>query len=103
MDLGQDATRWQPPTGLSGTLCRIALALELRADVALLDERDGRRLAQRLGLRVLGVVGVLLEAKTQGAIAHVRLYLDGLRSAAGFYVDDALYAEALRLAGEEMD
>lgn len=78
----------------------IALALELQADVTLLDERDGRRLAQRLGLRVLGMVGVLPEAKAQGVIACVRPCLDGLRYAAGFYVDDALYAAALQLADE---
>src|SRR6266536_3132436 len=38
----------------------IALALELSADLILLDERDGRRAAERAGLRVTGVVGVLL-------------------------------------------
>jgi predicted nucleic acid-binding protein len=46
----------------------IALALELQAELVLLDEREGRRAAQRLGLQVVGVVGILLEAKTKGAI-----------------------------------
>ena len=78
----------------------IALALELGADMALLDEREGRRVAQRLGLRVVGVVGILLEAKSDGAIAAVRPHLDGLRHSAGFYLDDALYSHVLLLAGE---
>jgi predicted nucleic acid-binding protein len=78
----------------------IALALELEADVVLLDEREGRRLAQRLGLRVVGVVGILLDAKSNDAIRAVRPYLDGLRHTAGFYLDDALYAHALLLASE---
>lgn len=48
---------WQPCVN---TLIRvIALALELQADLVLLDEREGRHTAQRLGLRVVGVVGVL--------------------------------------------
>jgi len=78
----------------------IALALELEADLVLLDEREGRRAAQRLGLRVVGVVGILLEAKTCGAVRTVRPHLDALRQTAGFYLDDALYAYALSLAGE---
>ncbi len=78
----------------------IALALELGADLVLLDEREGRRAAQRLGLRVLGVVGVLLEAKAQGELERVRPALDGLRQVAGFYLSDALYADVLALAGE---
>jgi predicted nucleic acid-binding protein len=78
----------------------IALALELGAEVVLLDEREGRRVAQRLGLRVVGVVGILLEAKSNGAITAVRPYLDSLRHTAGFYLDDALYSHALLLAGE---
>ena len=35
----------------------IALALEKKADLVLLDEKEGRRAAVRLGLRVTGVVG----------------------------------------------
>jgi predicted nucleic acid-binding protein len=37
----------------------IALALELSADLILLDERDGRSAAERAGLRVTGVLEVL--------------------------------------------
>lgn len=78
----------------------IALALELGADLVLLDEREGRRAAKRLGLRVVGVVGILLEAKACGAVERVRPHLDALRQAAGFYLDESLYRSALALAGE---
>lgn len=44
----------------------IALALELKAYLLLLDEKDGRHIAQRAGLTVVGVVGMLLEAKAKG-------------------------------------
>lgn len=40
----------------------IALALELQADWTLLDERDGRKVAKSLGLKVTGVLGILLRA-----------------------------------------
>ena len=79
----------------------IALALELGADLVLLDEKEGRHAAQRLGLRVLGVVGVLLEAKVSGNIDAVRPLLDGLRQTAGFYLSSPVYKHALSLAGEK--
>ena len=78
----------------------IALALEIEADLVLLDEREGRRGAQRLGLRVLGIVGILLDAKSHGAIKAVRPYLDALRQTAGFYLGDAVYEDTLSLAAE---
>jgi len=55
----------------------IALALELDAELTLLDEKEGRHAAQRLGLRVIGVAGVLLEAKANGAVDKVRPHLVG--------------------------
>ncbi len=50
----------------------IVLALELGADLLLLDEADGRHHAQRLGLQVLGVIGALRLAKAKGLIDSVR-------------------------------
>lgn len=78
----------------------IALALEQKADLILMDERDGRHKAMRLGLRPVGVVGVLLTAKARGHVVEVRPLLDALRQQAGFYLGDSLYREALRLAHE---
>jgi predicted nucleic acid-binding protein len=78
----------------------IALALELDADLVLMDEREGRHAAQRLGLRVVGVVGILIEAKAQKAIDSVRPQLDNLRQAAGFYLSESLYHHALVLSDE---
>ena len=79
----------------------LALALELGADLALLDEKEGRHTAQRLGLRVVGVVGVLLEAKANGAFDVLRPHLDALRQTAGFYLSESLYRHALELMGEQ--
>lgn len=78
----------------------IALALELGADLVLLDEREGRHTAQRLELRINGVVGLLLEAKSRGALVAVRPHLDALRRSAGFYLGEPVYHAALSLAGE---
>jgi predicted nucleic acid-binding protein len=79
----------------------IALALELNADIVLVDEKEGRRAARRQGLQVVGVVGILLEAKAQKRIEELRPLLDSLRHGAGFFLSESVYAHALKLAGEK--
>lgn len=78
----------------------LALALELKADIVLLDEQEGRRAATRLGLRPLGVLGLLLEAKQRGEIEEIRSLLDALRNRAGFFLSERLYQQTLDQAGE---
>jgi len=78
----------------------IALALEMAADLILLDERDGRIAAERAGLRVTGLLGVLLRAKRDGQIRSVKPELDLLRSRARFFVAPHLERMFLDHAGE---
>jgi uncharacterized protein len=78
----------------------LALALELRADVVLLDERLGRRVAHALGLRVTGLLGALILAKRRGHIDAVRPIIDDLRTRAGCWFDEALVADVCAAAGE---
>lgn len=46
----------------------IALAMELNADLVLIDERDGRMAAQVCGLTVAGTLRVLADAAAMGLI-----------------------------------
>lgn len=78
----------------------LALAVELKADFVLLDEKEGRHQAVRLGLRPLGVLGVLLRAKRLGVVLEIRFLLDALREQAGFFLSESLYWQMLEQAGE---
>lgn len=78
----------------------IALAVEVEAGLALLDEREGRRIAKRLGLTVIGVLGVLLDAKQHGYITAIRPILQDLRHSAGFYLTEDLIYLVLEMAKE---
>ncbi len=79
----------------------IALAIELDADFLLIDERLGRKIAMRFGITPTGIIGILLAAKAKGLVDAIRPDLDRLRSDLNFWLSDALYLHALRLAGEE--
>jgi hypothetical protein len=50
----------------------ISLALELDADLLLIDERHGRAEANRLGIKITGLLGILVEAKRKNLIIAVR-------------------------------
>lgn len=73
--------------------------MELRDVLVILDDKKARRIAQQMGLRVIGTIGVLLRAKQQGLLAEIRPFIDVLQQA-DFRISDSLYEEALRLAGE---
>lgn len=78
----------------------IALALELKADALLIDERLGRREASRLGLSITGMLGVLLVAKRRNLIGSIRPIVDELISEASFRISEQLYREVMAVAGE---
>lgn len=67
--------------------------------VALIDERRARRIAQRLGVPVVGSGAVLLALKSQGLISSVQTVL-ATWQAHGYYLSPELRAELLMRAGE---
>jgi predicted nucleic acid-binding protein len=78
----------------------IALAVEGKAKLLLMDEAKGRTLARRLALRVTGAVGVCVLAKERGLIPSARPLLEDLRHRGGLWLSDALVGEVLTRLGE---
>lgn len=77
----------------------LALAEEQSARLVIIDERKGRRYAQRLGLPMTGTVGLLLLAKEKKLITSLTSLLTELKKA-GLHLDESLITKALQLAGE---
>jgi predicted nucleic acid-binding protein len=76
----------------------IALALERNCRIVL-DDRKARDLAQRMGLKVIGTVGILVRAKRSGLLPWINPLLNELTEK-GFHLSEDLKREALRMAGE---
>jgi uncharacterized protein len=78
----------------------IALAVEVEASRLLIDERLGRQAATDLGLKITGVLGILLSAKRQNLIMAVKPIMDDLMIQASFRISSQLYSDVLNTAGE---
>jgi predicted nucleic acid-binding protein len=76
------------------------LASFLSPERVLMDEREGRLRASAVGIRTIGVLGVLLVGKRNGNVASIKAEMILLRQEAGFFISPDLQTEVLKLAGE---
>ncbi len=77
----------------------IALSMEIGADLLLIDEWVGRKVARHLGIKVTGTLGVLLMAKEKGLILEVKPLVEQLLFF-GFRASSDLVRLILRKADE---
>ncbi|WP_256875086.1 DUF3368 domain-containing protein [Nostoc sp. C052] len=63
----------------------IALAQSTPDSTVLLDDAQARRVAERLGIRRIGTVGILRKAKKAGLIVELKVYIEQLRTN-GIYI-----------------
>ena len=75
------------------------MAVEQSARLIIMDERNGRRYAQRLGLPLTGTLGVLLLGKEAGLITVVKPLIEQLEEA-GLYLKPDLVSRVLHISGE---
>lgn len=86
----------------AGEAAAIRLALERDADLVLIDERQGRRVARRLGLEVKGTLGVLVTARREGLLEELQPALEQLVEVGAWVTEDIVRA-ALEAVGEPAD
>ena len=86
--------------GDKGEASAIALAHEIENKYLITDDPEARKLSIRLGLSIIGTLGILLRAKQEGYIGAVRPFVELIKQT-DFRVSDDLYQTVLRKADEE--
>jgi predicted nucleic acid-binding protein len=76
----------------------IILADELKSDLLIMDERKGRKVAQKLGITITGTIGILIQAHDEKMISteDIKLYLEQLKNS-NIRLSDSLIQEALSM------
>ena len=77
----------------------LALALALKADYIIIDERSGSVAANQLQIPATGLIGVLIAAKKQGLIPAVKPLLDKIIQQ-GFFITKQFYQKVLLQVNE---
>lgn len=97
---GPESFRNVPHELDAGEAEAIALALERGIAAVLIDERDARAAARALGLKPVGVLGILLQAKSAGLVDRIMPLVQRLREELRFRMTDEVQEQVRRLANE---
>jgi len=82
-----------------GEASAITLALEVSADLIILDDYKARQVAEKLDLKITGTLGVIIRAKNKGVISSIKPALNKLQHN-NFRISEDLIKEALKESGE---
>lgn len=77
----------------------IVLAKEINADLLILDDEEARKKALSEGIRVAGLLAILIQAKKRGTIKKVKPFLEALKDN-GFFIREELYYQTIQEAEE---
>lgn len=82
-----------------GEASAIALAVENKTSLLILDDNKARILAGSLGLKYTGTLGILIDAKKQGHLQSIKPALEKVKKT-DFRLTEELIKKAMTLAGE---
>ena len=77
----------------------IALALETKAQYLIIDEFSGRQIADSYGIKIVGILGVLVLAKQKGILGTIKPTIEKLIDI-GFRLNKKLVDKLLKSLGE---
>ena len=78
----------------------ITLAIENNAKLILLDEINGRTIADYRKLIFMGSIGCLILAKKKGLLKEIKTTLDDFKKYANFWINPDLYNQVLKSNNE---
>lgn len=83
----------------AGEASSIALGLELKNSVLIIDELKGRKIAERLSLKYSGTFGLILKAKQMGLVKEVKPIIDKILET-NFRISNQIITAVLQAADE---
>jgi len=83
-----------------GEASAIALAMELKDVLLVIDDLKGRKKAEQLGLEITGTLGILFYLKQIGVISALKPYFEQLQIA-GFRITPTIMEIVLQESGEK--
>lgn len=83
-----------------GEAAALVLAMDVGADLVLMDDLPGRRAARELTIPVKGTLGIIVAARLEGLITEARPLIDALQQK-GARLSPRIVQRALRAAGED--
>lgn len=82
-----------------GEASSITLALEAKDSILIIDEKKGRKMAQKLGIDIIGSLGILVKAKEKGIIKSVGQIL-GKIDGTNFRISENIKQKIIKEASE---
>ncbi|MBS1493438.1 MAG: DUF3368 domain-containing protein [Bacteroidetes bacterium] len=82
-----------------GEASSLALAIELKDSVLILDDYKARKIAKSLDLKFSGTLGILIKAKKNGHIKSLKSILEKLKSN-NYFISEELESYALKESEE---
>jgi len=82
-----------------GEASAIALAVEIKDCIVIIDDLKARKLAKRIGLNLTGTIGIILKAKQNEIINSVKPILSKLKQT-NFRLSEKLEQDIINEAGE---
>jgi len=82
-----------------GEASAIALAAEMEDCLLIIDDLKGRKVAEQIGLKIIGTIGVIVDAKLAGIILSVKPILAKIKQT-NFRITDKLERLIIEKAGE---
>ena len=79
----------------------IVLSQQIRSDFLIMDEKKGRIEAEKLGIKTIGILGILIQCRRLGICSDLKTEMDDLRDKAGFWINENLYQEVISIEGKE--
>lgn len=83
-----------------GESSAIAFALETPNSTVILDDYKARKIAEQLGIKYTGTLGIIIKAKQKGIIPSIKPFLQKIKET-NFRLSTEIEIQALKQAGEE--